>query len=321
MALVLLPALRRARVRLHAVFDWRHPAVRKMLRLVGLDDRLRRHEPDRVAVRARAGEERHHRQRLRVPLRVHVLPSAARAARGVDHDDDDARAVAQRVAEATSPGLRLPVPRRAALPRSCSWCPRPMLFIVLAQPMLGVLVRGGFRPHDAAVTADTLQALVDRARSVLGVPLHAARLLRAARHVHAVLDQRDRERRSTSCSRSRCSRRSACRGSRWRGAAPTRSPRCSRSSCCAAACPHPVDRAVGWSALRAVVGTVALAIVAAPLAAAIGHLTANRALLATAVAGLGRMRRVPRRARRAAHAGARVARRSAPAASAFLPTS
>ena len=45
------------------------------------------------------------------------------------------------------------------------------------------------------------------------------------------------------------------------------------------------------SALRAVVGTVALAIVAASLAAAIGHPTANRALLATAVAGLGRARR------------------------------
>ena len=36
--------------------------------------------------------------------------------------------------------------------------PASALFIALAQPMLGVLVRGGFRPHDAAVTADTLQA-------------------------------------------------------------------------------------------------------------------------------------------------------------------
>ena len=32
------------------------------------------------------------------------------------------------------------------------------MFAVLAQPMLGVLVRGGFDAHDAAVTADTLQA-------------------------------------------------------------------------------------------------------------------------------------------------------------------
>ena len=35
MALVLLPALRRARAHLRAAFDWRHPAVRKMLRLSG----------------------------------------------------------------------------------------------------------------------------------------------------------------------------------------------------------------------------------------------------------------------------------------------
>ena len=37
--------------------------------------------------------------------------------------------------------------------------PAAALFIVLAQPMLGVLVRGGFSVHDASVTADTLQAM------------------------------------------------------------------------------------------------------------------------------------------------------------------
>ena len=51
--------------------------------------------------------------------------------------------------------------------------------------------------------------------------------------------------------------------------------------------PAPVDRDVGLAAGRAGAGTVVLAIVAAVLAAAIGSATANRALLATAVASLG----------------------------------
>ena len=37
--------------------------------------------------------------------------------------------------------------------------PAAALFVTLAQPMLGVLVRGGFGAHDASVTADTLQAM------------------------------------------------------------------------------------------------------------------------------------------------------------------
>ena len=49
--------------------------------------------------------------------------------------------------------------------------------------------------------------------------------------------------------------------------------------------PHPVDRLVRASAVRAAIGAAALAIVVALLAAAIGHTTANRALLATVAAG------------------------------------
>jgi putative peptidoglycan lipid II flippase len=48
-----------------------------------------------------------------------------------------------------------------------------------------------------------------------------------------------------------------------------------------------VDRQVLLSALRAGLGTVALAIVAAALAGAIGHATSIRAFEATAVAGIG----------------------------------
>ena len=50
--------------------------------------------------------------------------------------------------------------------------------------------------------------------------------------------------------------------------------------------PKPVDASVGASVVRASVAGAALAIVASPLAAAIGRTSANRALVATAVAGL-----------------------------------
>ena len=118
MALVLVPALRRAGPACAPPSSGGNPAVRKMLRLSGWTVGYVVDEPGRAAVRARAREERHDRRRVRVPLRVHVLPGAARPARGVDHDDDDAGALAQRRASATSPGSP-PVPARAALPRRC----------------------------------------------------------------------------------------------------------------------------------------------------------------------------------------------------------
>jgi hypothetical protein len=48
--------------------------------------------------------------------------------------------------------------------------------------------------------------------------------------------------------------------------------------------PRPVDADVGSSAVRALIAAAALAIVASPLAAAIGRTSANRALVATTVA-------------------------------------
>ena len=65
MALVLLPALRHARVHLRATFDWRHPAVRKMLRLSGWTIGYVVTNQIALAVRARAREERHDRRRVR----------------------------------------------------------------------------------------------------------------------------------------------------------------------------------------------------------------------------------------------------------------
>ena len=118
MALVLLPALRHARVHLRAAFDWRHPVVRKMLRLSGWT--IGYVVTNQIAllfvlVLAKSGATGNVSG---VPLRVRVLPSAARAARGVDHDDDDAGALAQRRATRLR-RARVPIPRRPALPRSC----------------------------------------------------------------------------------------------------------------------------------------------------------------------------------------------------------
>ena len=176
--------------------------------------------------------------------------------------------------------------------------------------MLGVLVRGGFRPHDAAVTADTLQALAI-GLVPFSVYLYTLRgfyalqdtftpfLINAIENgVNVVLARRAVPVARRAGPRVGVERRvHRRRGRRARRAPPPRSrtPSTGRSGC---------RRSAPWS------GTVALAIVAASLAAAIGHATANRALVATAVAGLAGLRRLRRRARRAAHAGARIARRT-----------
>ena len=120
--------------------------------------------------------------------------------------------------------------------------PAAVLFVVLAQPMLGVLVRGGFSAHDASVTADTLQAIAI-GLVPFSVYLYALRGFYALHgHLHAVLDQRDRERRQRRA-RARAvpvARRPGPRAGVDRRVHRRRGPR--RSSCCGAGSPTPVDR-------------------------------------------------------------------------------
>ena len=84
MTLALVPALRRARraaavpPRLAASGGAQGPAP------VGVDDRLRRRQPDRAAGHLQPHRARRRRP-LRLPARVRVLPAAPRAAGGVDH--------------------------------------------------------------------------------------------------------------------------------------------------------------------------------------------------------------------------------------------
>ena len=321
MALVLLPALRNARARLRARLRLAPSRRAQDAAAVGMDDRLRRHEPDRAAVRARARQER---RRPATSRRTCTRTPSSRCPHGLlavsimtTMMPELSRSAAQRdfagLAYRFRVGLRYlrpaDAPGRGAVHRARAADARRA-----RARRLPAARRRGHRRHAAGA--------VDRARAVLGVPLHAARLLRAARHAHAVLDQRDRERRSTSCSRSRCSRRSACRASRWHGAAPTRSPRSIARRRAAPAGPapgRPGGRLHRRFAPRS--ATVVLAIVAAALAAAIGHATANRAL-ARDRGGRAGGRRAPTSScsslLRTPELGSLVG--SAPAASRSLPT-
>jgi putative peptidoglycan lipid II flippase len=163
--------------------------------------------------------------------------------------------------------------------------PAALLFIALAHPMLDVLVRGGFRPHDAAVTAETLQAL-----SIGLVPFSV--YLYALRGFYALHDTFTPFWINAIENGVNVMLALALFPSLGvQGLALAWSGAYSVAAVVAVVVlrrrvPHPVDRAVGVSAIRAAAGTVLLAIVAASLATAIGHSTANRALVATAVAGI-----------------------------------
>jgi putative peptidoglycan lipid II flippase len=157
MGLALVPALRAAHVRLRPVFEWTHPSVRTMLRLsswtVGyvVANQLALLF---VLVLAQSGDTGNvsayqyafiffqlPHGLFAVSIMTTTAPEFARhAARG----DRDA------LSRDFSVGLRYLLLVVA---------PAATAFVVLAQPAVGVLVRGGFGAHDAVVTADVLQLL------------------------------------------------------------------------------------------------------------------------------------------------------------------
>ena len=154
-ALVLVPALRRAGVRLHAVFDWRNPGVRTIARLSGWTfgyvaaNQITQVFVLVLATSGAAGDV----TAYVYAFTFYVLPHSLLA---VSLMTTLAPEFARRSAAADLPGLRrdfalglrylvvLSIPAAAA-------------FIVLAQPMLGVLRIGRFETVSAALTADTLQ--------------------------------------------------------------------------------------------------------------------------------------------------------------------
>jgi putative peptidoglycan lipid II flippase len=282
-ALVLLPAMRRARVRLWPVFEWKHPAVRKMLRLSGWT--IGYVVTNQIAllfvlVLAKSGTTgdvsaylyayafyQVPHGLLAVSIMTTMMPELSRSAAQLDYPG---------LGRTFRVGLRYLLLLMA---------PAAVLFVALAQPMVGVLVRGGFAPHDAAVTADTLQAF---AVSLVAFSVY----LYALRGFYALADTRTPFVINAIENTINVALALALFPSlgvqglalAWTGAY-------SLAAILALVMlrrrvPNPVDRTVGAAAIRALIAGVALAIVASPLASAIGRTSANRAVVATAVAGL-----------------------------------
>jgi putative peptidoglycan lipid II flippase len=155
MALVLLPAVSRAGVRLRFVVAWRDPALRTIVRLSGwtagyvVTNQLAQLFVLILANNASGNVSAYvyaftfyvvPHGLLAVSIMTTMTPNLARRARA--GDDEGLR-------REFGLGLRYIVV--LVLPAS-------VLFTVLAQPMLGIIVRHQFTTHDAVVTADTLQA-------------------------------------------------------------------------------------------------------------------------------------------------------------------
>lgn len=155
MAVVLVPAVARAGVRLRYVLAWRDPAIRRILRLSGWTvGYVVTNQLAQLFVLVLANNSSGNVSAyvyaftfyvvphglLAVSIMTTMTPNLARRARASDFEG---------MRREFGLGLRYIVV--LVLPAS-------VLFAVLAQPMLAVIVRHQFTGHDAIVTADTLQA-------------------------------------------------------------------------------------------------------------------------------------------------------------------
>jgi putative peptidoglycan lipid II flippase len=282
-ALVLLPALRHARVHLRPVFDWKHPAVRKMLRLSGWT--IGYVVTNQIAllfvlVLAKSGTTgdvsaylyayafyQVPHGLLAVSIMTTMMPELSSSAARRDFPE---------LARRFRLGMRYIV---------LLMLPAAVLFVALAQPMVGVLVRGGFSAHDAAVTADTLQAFA------IGLVPFSVYLF-ALRGFYALADTRTPFVINAVENVLNVGLALALFPSlgvqglalAWTGAYSVAA--ILALVMLGRRVPKPIDGSVGASVVRASVAGAALAIVAAPLAGAIGRATANRALVASAIAAL-----------------------------------
>jgi putative peptidoglycan lipid II flippase len=155
MALVLVPAVLRASVHLRVVFDWRNPAIRRILRLSGWTvGYVITNQLAQLFVLVLANNSAGNVSAyvyaftfyvvphglLAVSIMTTMTPNLARRARAQDLEG---------MRREFGLGLRYIV---------VLVLPAAVLFTVLAQPMLAVIVRHRFSAHDAVITADTLQA-------------------------------------------------------------------------------------------------------------------------------------------------------------------
>ncbi len=155
MGVVLVPAVARAGVRLRFVLQWRNPAIKTILRLSGWTaGYVVTNQLAQLFILILANNSSGNVSAyvyaftfyvvphglLAVSIMTTMTPNLARRARA--GDDEGLR---------SEFGLGLRYIVVLVLPAS-------ILFTVLAQPMLAVIVRHQFTAHDAVVTADTLQA-------------------------------------------------------------------------------------------------------------------------------------------------------------------
>ena len=155
MALVLVPAVMRAGVRLRFVLDWRDPAIRTILRLSGWTaGYVVTNQLAQLFVLILANDATGNVSAYVYAFTFYVVPHGLLAVSIMTTMTPN---LARRVLAGDDEGLRyefglgLRYIVVLVLPAS-------ILFAVLAQPMLAVIVRHQFTAHDAVVTADTLQA-------------------------------------------------------------------------------------------------------------------------------------------------------------------
>ena len=174
---------------------WRHPAVLTMLRLSGWT--VGYVIANQIALLVVTDpRQRHRRRAVHLHQRVHVLPAPARLVRGVADDDVHARDGAAQRRATTCAALRMQVSRGIRL-AALVVVPASAMYIGLARPIIvALLQRGSFDGRATRRRRPTrCVAFSVGSAPVLDLPLRAPRVLRAPRHVHAVLDQLHRERR------------------------------------------------------------------------------------------------------------------------------
>ncbi len=282
MALVLVPAVARAGVRLRFVLSWRDPAIKTILRLSGWTaGYVVTNQLAQLFVLILANNSSGNVSAYVYAFTFYVVPHGLLAVSIMTTMTPN---LARRARAGDADGLR----REFGL---------GLRYIVVLVLPASVLVRGAratdARRHRAPPVHRARRGrhrrhaagVRDQPRPVLDLPLRHARVLRAPGHAHPVRAERVRERRQRGARDRALLRTSGCRASRSRGAARTSSPRSSRSSCSGAGSgtsPTPTR-----SGRRCAPGTaaIAMAVVAAPIAGAIGRSSPASALLATAVAG------------------------------------
>ncbi len=155
MALVLIPAIARAGVRLHFVLAWRDPAIRTILRLSGWTaGYVITNQLAQLFVLVLANNSAGNVSAYVYAFTFYVVPYGLLAVSIMTTMTPN---LARRAHAGDMAGLR----REFGLGLRfivVLVLPASVLFAVLAQPMLAVIVRHEFTAHDAMVTADTLQA-------------------------------------------------------------------------------------------------------------------------------------------------------------------